>query len=203
MAEGDAVYCETCEMWLNGPTQWEDHRIGKKHRKNLKRQEGTSTTAPSSAPPSKPQSVKKEPMDSAPSTSHREQHAQQKLRVTQPAPDVQQAWPSGFHATPAYQNHHQNHAYQNQNYQNPHGFVQPPPPPPPHPSPHGIVPPLPPPTAGIISAVPMQMMPHAVPMQMVPSAAVPMTMGAQDYTYPAYVQGGHGPGPWYWSPTHQ
>ena len=24
-------------MWLNGPTQWEDHKIGKKHRKNLRR----------------------------------------------------------------------------------------------------------------------------------------------------------------------
>jgi len=37
--KGDAVYCEVCEMWLNGPTQWEDHRIGKKHKKNCKRQE--------------------------------------------------------------------------------------------------------------------------------------------------------------------
>ena len=24
-------------MWLNGPTQWEDHKIGKKHRKNVKK----------------------------------------------------------------------------------------------------------------------------------------------------------------------
>ena len=32
-----AVYCEDCEMWLNGPTQWEDHKIGKKHKKNLAR----------------------------------------------------------------------------------------------------------------------------------------------------------------------
>jgi hypothetical protein len=30
-----AVYCEDCEMWLNGPTQWEDHKIGKKHKKNI------------------------------------------------------------------------------------------------------------------------------------------------------------------------
>ncbi len=29
-----AVYCPDCEMWLNGPTQWEDHKIGKKHKKN-------------------------------------------------------------------------------------------------------------------------------------------------------------------------
>ena len=25
-------------MWLNGPTELEDHRIGKEHKKNLKRQ---------------------------------------------------------------------------------------------------------------------------------------------------------------------
>ena len=30
-----AVYCEDCEMWLNGPTQWEDHKIGKKHKKHI------------------------------------------------------------------------------------------------------------------------------------------------------------------------
>ena len=35
----DAGYCEICVMWLNGPTQWEDHLIGKKHKKNCKRQE--------------------------------------------------------------------------------------------------------------------------------------------------------------------
>ena len=33
--EDGAVYCGYCEMWLNGPTQWEDHRIGKKHKKNV------------------------------------------------------------------------------------------------------------------------------------------------------------------------
>ena len=32
-----AVYCEDCEMWLNGPTQWEDHKIGKKHKKHFAR----------------------------------------------------------------------------------------------------------------------------------------------------------------------
>lgn len=48
MKEGDAVYCETCEMWLNGPQQYEDHRIGKKHKKNCKRQgqEPPQVTAP-------------------------------------------------------------------------------------------------------------------------------------------------------------
>ena len=24
-------------MWLNGPTQWEDHKIGKKHKKKVKK----------------------------------------------------------------------------------------------------------------------------------------------------------------------
>jgi len=28
--EDGAVWCPDCEMWLNGPTQWEDHKIGKK-----------------------------------------------------------------------------------------------------------------------------------------------------------------------------
>ena len=28
-----AVQCLICDMWLNGPTQFEDHRIGKKHEK--------------------------------------------------------------------------------------------------------------------------------------------------------------------------
>ena len=34
----DGVYCEICLMWLNGSTQWEDHLIGKKHKKNCKQQ---------------------------------------------------------------------------------------------------------------------------------------------------------------------
>ena len=34
------VYCETCEMWLNGDTQWLEHLIGRKHKKNLKRDPG-------------------------------------------------------------------------------------------------------------------------------------------------------------------
>ena len=36
--EGGPVYCRDCEMWLNSPTQWEDHKVGKKHKKNFKRQ---------------------------------------------------------------------------------------------------------------------------------------------------------------------
>ena len=31
-----AIYCRPCDMWLNGPVQYQNHRIGKKHRKNSK-----------------------------------------------------------------------------------------------------------------------------------------------------------------------
>ena len=34
-----AVFCESCDMWLNGPTQMEDHKLGKKHKKNEERKE--------------------------------------------------------------------------------------------------------------------------------------------------------------------
>ena len=30
------IYCGLCSMWLNGPGQWADHQIGKKHRKRIK-----------------------------------------------------------------------------------------------------------------------------------------------------------------------
>ena len=37
-----AVYCKECQTWLNGPRQWADHKIGKKHRKNVqKARQGT------------------------------------------------------------------------------------------------------------------------------------------------------------------
>ena len=45
-----AIYCECCEMWINGPTQYEDHKLGKKHRKNShppSRRPETSSTASS------------------------------------------------------------------------------------------------------------------------------------------------------------
>ena len=34
-----SVYCEICELCLNGPAQWEDHKVGNCHKKNLKRVE--------------------------------------------------------------------------------------------------------------------------------------------------------------------
>ncbi len=42
----DAVYCDKCEMWLNGPTQWEDHQIGKKHKKHCRSGPARSATRP-------------------------------------------------------------------------------------------------------------------------------------------------------------
>ena len=45
------VYCKECQTWLNGPRQWEDHRIGKKHRKNVfKARRGTATSSVESVP---------------------------------------------------------------------------------------------------------------------------------------------------------
>ena len=32
-----AKYCRLCVMWLNGPIQFDDHTIGKKHKKNLRK----------------------------------------------------------------------------------------------------------------------------------------------------------------------
>ena len=31
----EAVYCEDCEFWLNGPTTLEDHKKGKNHKKTI------------------------------------------------------------------------------------------------------------------------------------------------------------------------
>ena len=30
------IHCNVCNMGLNGRTHWEDHKIGKKHKRNLK-----------------------------------------------------------------------------------------------------------------------------------------------------------------------
>ena len=45
------AFCPTCQKWLNGPTQWEDHRIGKKHLKNTRRagRAQAETVAPAAA----------------------------------------------------------------------------------------------------------------------------------------------------------
>jgi len=41
-----AIYCKYCQMWLNGPTQWADHEIGKKHQKAVRRAAGTGSAEP-------------------------------------------------------------------------------------------------------------------------------------------------------------
>ena len=33
-AADEPIYCDKCAMLLNGATQFEDHKIGKKHKKN-------------------------------------------------------------------------------------------------------------------------------------------------------------------------
>ena len=33
---GQPILCDRCNQWLNGPTQWEDHKLGLKHHKNSK-----------------------------------------------------------------------------------------------------------------------------------------------------------------------
>ena len=37
--EDGAIYCDDCDMWLNGPEQFDHHLIGKKHRKNVRTRE--------------------------------------------------------------------------------------------------------------------------------------------------------------------
>ena len=32
------IYCEDCQTWLNGPQQWKDHRIGRKHGNRRRKQ---------------------------------------------------------------------------------------------------------------------------------------------------------------------
>ena len=34
--EEGAVYCVPCEMWFDGQAMWEDHQIGKKHKKKTR-----------------------------------------------------------------------------------------------------------------------------------------------------------------------
>ena len=35
-ADEEPIYCPSCQMWLRDQFQWEDHKIGKKHRKNTR-----------------------------------------------------------------------------------------------------------------------------------------------------------------------
>ena len=40
---GGAKYCETCEMWLPNPEQWEKHKQKPKHLKHWKEKNGYNT----------------------------------------------------------------------------------------------------------------------------------------------------------------
>ena len=33
----EAIFCDLCDMWVNGVGQWKEHKMGKKHKKHLKR----------------------------------------------------------------------------------------------------------------------------------------------------------------------
>ena len=33
--ERSARYCESCKMWVNSPSQWERHILGRRHRRNV------------------------------------------------------------------------------------------------------------------------------------------------------------------------
>ena len=39
--DNGAVFCHVCQMYLNGPTPWADHRIGKQHNTNCKTRAST------------------------------------------------------------------------------------------------------------------------------------------------------------------
>ena len=47
-------FCKNCEMWLNGPTQFEDHKKGKKHKNNVREARARKTASTSAAPGPKP-----------------------------------------------------------------------------------------------------------------------------------------------------
>ena len=52
--ENGAKYCKDCAMWLNGPQQYEDHVIGKKHKNNLKKAKTNAEVAPKKPPQEEP-----------------------------------------------------------------------------------------------------------------------------------------------------
>ena len=57
-----AVYCKECLTWLNGPRQWEDHKIGKKHKKNVqKAKRGTASSTEVAQPEARQPAVDEKP----------------------------------------------------------------------------------------------------------------------------------------------
>ena len=50
-SESDAKkewHCAICNVWLNGQTQWQDHLVGKKHKKTLRTETPVDTHAAAS-----------------------------------------------------------------------------------------------------------------------------------------------------------
>ena len=45
--EVGASYCDHCNIWVNGPTAWEDHKIGKKHKTVIKASRNITKSAKS------------------------------------------------------------------------------------------------------------------------------------------------------------
>ena len=43
-------YCKECEMWLQAGSQWQDHLIGKKHKKKLQSLKQSDISAPGEVP---------------------------------------------------------------------------------------------------------------------------------------------------------
>ena len=68
----DSVYCKECQKWVNGPRQYEDHKKGEKHQKNLQKARRCTGTTPyhgPNDPPAMGQWSPNEPV--APPTSSR------------------------------------------------------------------------------------------------------------------------------------
>ena len=63
---GAAVYCKECQTWLNGSRQYEDHKTGKKHQKNMqkaRRGNASSSVEAQSLPTPEPDPVPEKKTD--------------------------------------------------------------------------------------------------------------------------------------------
>ena len=79
-----AIYCEDCKIWLNGPKQCQEHKIGKRHKKTMQRQ--NSQQAPRANPP-RPQY---EPQEQEQSAQQSVQPTSQRFALQQHLPDYRQ-----------------------------------------------------------------------------------------------------------------
>ena len=89
----DNKYCAVCQMWLNGPTQLEDHHIGKKHKKNTKRQGARdiiaqSTKGGSDGSAGQASGSKQEPAASSKQMAESEKRAEDQDRIVPDDPPI-------------------------------------------------------------------------------------------------------------------